>query len=424
MGMVEISGYYGNLQKGFKEIGLKVDFYPLNSHIFQYDYKKPNNIYYYFVKFLIDKNNHCWRRLKIGNSIHEKYFKRLYDRLYDRFFKSCINRYDVFIFSYSTSFYPDYRDLEILKANGKMVIHFFHGSDSRPPYMNGAIMSRENGLTIDNCYELTKEMVAKIAKIETYADYIISGPGSGQFFSKPYINSFNIGIPFDMEPLNRLDIPKQGPIKILHSPSNPEAKGTLEIQRVINKLKSEGFELELEIIEGKPNKVVLETIKNSHLIIDQIYTDTPVAGFAVESIANGTPVIVCGYFSQWYNENTQGRNLPPALFVHPDDFEKTLKQMLEFPDEYYKILDQTRDYLKIQWSRKAVASKFQKLFDNTPHEKWIIQPNDVDYIEGLGMSRPRLKDVMVQIREKYGDQGFMLDKNRTKKIIDLISSRP
>src|SRR5205809_570442 len=46
-------------------------------------------------------------------------------------------RYDVFIFAEGTSFFRGY-DLWLLKLFRKRVIVLFHGSDSRPPYINGA----------------------------------------------------------------------------------------------------------------------------------------------------------------------------------------------------------------------------------------------------------------------------------------------
>ncbi len=425
LGLIEISGYYSSLQKGLSEIGHRADLYTFHPHKFKYKSQKNWNWRYLVLR--IFWSNHNWlRRYHIGNMIYQKYFPRLYNKYYhqfrDIFFEYCLAKYDVFIYCYATSIYPDFEDYKRIKAVGKKLICFFHGSDSRPTWMDGAVMSASSGRTIEDCYKLNSETLKKVSQIEKYADYIISSPSSGQFLTKPFINSFNIGIPFNMNPVKRLQLPASGSIKILHSPSHPEGKGTLEIKKVIKKLVAEGFDIEFNVVQGQPNKVVLKEIKQSHLIIDQIYSDTPVANFALEGIANGTPVLVCGYFSKWYLDNTSQRNLPPALFVHPDDFEKTLREMIQNPIKYYSLLDNTRAFLEKEWTIKAVTNKFQRIFNNQPLKEWIISPKDVEYIEGWGMTKSKLKEMISSMHREYGIEAFMVNDKLTKKIQKLLST--
>ena len=56
---------------------------------------------------------------------------------------------------------------------------------------------------------------------------------------------------------------------------------------------NEGLPLEYVEIVGQPNDIVLAEIARSAFVIDQLYSDTPMAGFAAEAARLGKPAIVC-----------------------------------------------------------------------------------------------------------------------------------
>ena len=84
-------------------------------------------------------------------------------------------------------------------------------------------------------------------------------------------------------------------IRILHSPSSPEVKGTYLIRQAINALKAKGYPIDYVEIMGKPNTVVIAELEKCDFIVDQLYSDTPMSGFATEAAFFGKTAVVGGY---------------------------------------------------------------------------------------------------------------------------------
>ena len=72
---------------------------------------------------------------------------------------NAIFKYDIFIFGFGQSLLRSNLDLPILKLFGKKIIsNLCHGSEARPPYIDGAIHSRYGK-------KLSLREIAKLAKI-------------------------------------------------------------------------------------------------------------------------------------------------------------------------------------------------------------------------------------------------------------------
>jgi len=113
IGIIEIAGYYGNLQRGFNEIGIIAKFFNLKENPFRYENQIDSRILniYRIIRFkrASAKRSNKFRHLFL------KFFQKL---LKFAIFISAIFQYDVFIFGFGKSFYSNY-DLPILRALGK-----------------------------------------------------------------------------------------------------------------------------------------------------------------------------------------------------------------------------------------------------------------------------------------------------------------
>ena len=58
--------------------------------------------------------------------------------------------------------------------------------------------------------------------------------------------------------------------KILHAPNHRNIKGTFYLIDAVDRLKNEGYDIELRLIEKKSNDDVLNEISNADLIVDQL----------------------------------------------------------------------------------------------------------------------------------------------------------
>ena len=63
-------------------------------------------------------------------------------------------------------------------------------------------------------------------------------------------------------------------------------KEVLISKEVIDLLITNGYNIEYEMITNVSNEVVLDKIKSCDIILDEVYSDTPLGGIAVEGALN------------------------------------------------------------------------------------------------------------------------------------------
>ncbi|MDQ3248941.1 MAG: hypothetical protein M3Q45_06980, partial [Chloroflexota bacterium] len=319
MGLSEIAGYYANLGQGLRGLGVDATCVDAMGHPFQYAAEQRR-----FLRLL----QHVSRQAR--STPRTAWLQRIgwaiaYRALLLPLFLWAVWRFDTFIFCYGQSFWQ-LRDLPILKALGKQIIFVFHGSDSRPPYLDGSIMAADRGVTIEDCIAQTRRQKQKVQTIERYADVIISNRLSSQLHSKPFVEFIRVGIPYQTPTQESAgeQASASAAVRILHSPSHPLAKGTPTIRQVIENLRQKGLAIEYVELTGKPNREVIEALIECDFVIDQLYSDTPMAGFAAEAAFYAKPVVVGGYgWAQLENE-LPADCVPPTLRCHPDHIEQAV----------------------------------------------------------------------------------------------------
>lgn len=152
-------------------------------------------------------------------------------------------------------------DVFLMKLLGKRVIVHYHGTDIR-------------GNKVPLFHNLADRIYVSTLDLLKYAP-------KGQWLPNPIINNFSVS-----------KYHKNNPFQILHAPTNRETKGTQKIIDAVSVLKSEGYKIDLKILENVANCQVLEEIKKSDLIIDWVNDDFGIYGvFSIEAMASGRPVI-------------------------------------------------------------------------------------------------------------------------------------
>ncbi|MCS7244458.1 MAG: hypothetical protein RMJ36_06985, partial [Candidatus Calescibacterium sp.] len=296
IGTREIADYYHRLYKELKKQGFKVGYYcyyiPTETSSLQ-DYENVlSKLTYILTKM----------RYKIIHKGHKK--NQILDKIYLFFINLSIEivsffiliyslfKYDVFIFSFASSIipYPYLVDLPILKFFKKKVIScIFHGSEARPRYISMYGINRENPTTKDfkEVYKTVKIQKQKLKTIEKYSDIVIGSYLTSHFLKKKFVDYLHIGY---ISPEPKENIKENTSIQntsdkisILHAPSKPELKGTIKIREAIEKLKQKYTNIEYIEITGKPNREVTKAIKECSFVVDQLYSDTPLAGLGTEA---------------------------------------------------------------------------------------------------------------------------------------------
>ena len=249
---------------------------------------------------------------------------------------------------------------KLTNSLGVRIISVFHGSELRPPFLNGLIIS-QNNLTGLLTQHHSIQSVASLA--EENSEYCIAWSKTGHYFERPYACHELVGYPILQEPLessvgkaSRQQRGKfRGPFRILHAPSSA-GKGTSEIRAIIKRLQESGLPIEFEVVQSLSSAFLFEKILDSDLVIDQIYADSAPSVLALECLYLRVPVLTGG----WSIGDVQKHF--PALdrlsIATPGNLEKTITDLVSSGGSYRALArrqGELTDLLARNWSPFQVA---------------------------------------------------------------------
>lgn len=409
IGLRELSGYYHHLKRGFDHLGIESVFVNLSGH--PYRYGTDNN-----PKIISIIN-------KIFQTIGERFFSNLAMRLlWLGLFQNIIGfflffwavcHFDVFIFASNSTFFY-FLDLPILKMLNKKIIYVFHGSESRPVYLNGYVLHDTSTKTI-----LTGIILARIQKIiisvvDRYADYSINIPPQAHFHTRPFISWLCIGVPHDIAPSETFSDrtmnanPNEQTVRILHAPSKPEPKGTDVIRRVIQSLKNKGLMIDYIEIMGKPNKEVLKELQQCDFVIDEIYSDTPMAVLATEAAFAGKPAVVGSYYYDIIAKDLKSSYIPPSAFCHPDRLKETVEKMIRDAKWRTSLGKRAKEFVYTHWTAAKVAEHYLMLIAGDFPAEWLYDPQSIHYLHGCGLPEHKARAMIKRFVEVGGKGSLCL----------------
>jgi len=417
IGLRELSGYYHHLKRGFDELGVDSVFVNLSGHPFHYgDDRNPP---------LINRIN------KAAQALGKRFFTNFALRLlWIGVFQNLLGlalffwalcRFDVFIFgSNSTFFY--FLDLPLLRLFKKKIIYVFHGSESRPVYLNGYVLDDKRTAGIATGIVLARIQKTIISIIERYADYCISIPPQAHFHEKPVISWLRMGVPHDIKEMEARQQGGDGEsgrgtrVRILHAPSKPEPKGTPVIRRVVASLKEKGYEIDYVEISGRPNTEVLEELRRCDFVIDEIYSDTPMAVFATEAAFAGRPSVVGSYYAEDIYNDLPARFVPPSAFCHPDRLADTVEELVRNAPYRQQMGTEAKRFVSSRWAAAKVAERYLLLAAGRAPEDWFFDPRRIGYLHGCGLSENRARALIGRFLDVGGACSLCVsDKPELKK---------
>jgi len=120
--------------------------------------------------------------------------------------------------------------------------------------------------------------------------------------------------PANLDNLRYLEPDIEGPLKILHAPTNRQVKNTEAVLSAISNLEEEGLDIQFTLVEDSQHSELLEQISSHNLIIDWLNPEFGIYGvFSIESMALGRAVI-CSLTDSLYDKY----NLP-IVSIQPDN---------------------------------------------------------------------------------------------------------
>lgn len=401
IGFREISGYCRNLRAGFEEIGVRATFVDLWEDPRGYASPTDQRGFAHLVARL-------HRRAIASGGPSRAIWRFLYRSAMLVLFVSALVRYDTFVFRSSYSFFS-LRDLPLLRALGKTVIHVYLGSDTRPSYLNGAEVA--DGRLADLARS-TADKRRLLSRVERHATWIVSHGPSSHLHTRPFVGFLTIGLPYPVgaESLE-LSRPARSVVTALHAPSNLDAKGTLEVRAAVARLRAAGVGLDLREVSDISNRDVLVAIAASDFVIDQAYSDTPMATFAAEAAALGRPAVVGGYAWDELRAETPAGALPPAQLCDPSALDAAIRRLVEEPGHREELGRAARAFVRETWSPAAVARRFVQLIDGQAPPGWFVDPATIRNVTGVGLSAARARETVARLVDELGTGALQLDHN-------------
>jgi len=421
IGTQEIAGYYHNLWIGIKSLGFDCDYVTYSDDIFGSGSNIRTSILLKSIAWLSrcrrGKNNRTFIFFRAVITL-------LIEALCLIYFFIALFRYDVFIFGYGYTLLRWNLDLPVLRLFGKKVlVNMAHGSELRPPFIDGSYQTQD-GLQPQSkiLKRLALRHKRRIKFFEITVDLVIGAPfSSTQYSSQKLINIYALGIPCYSN-LDVADSPQYRfgnnhpvmmkddgtPVRILHSPSHSAVKGSVLIREAVERLKSSGYNIDFIEIKGRPNSEVIKEIQLCDFIVDQIYSDTPMAGFATEAACFGRPAVVGGYRFEYLKKFIPPNMWPPSKICHPDDLEDSIKELIVNVDLRRRLGAKAYEFVHTQWPAVKVAEKYMRLIHGDIPQEWWLEPQSVAYFHGCGQSEKKTKDNVRSMVASYGVQSLQL----------------
>ena len=418
IGLSEISGVYTRLVEALRKQGYPISFSQVIDHPFSY-------------KSAITLSDYRYEKwLQISRKDRHFYFKLLSHmvlRIHHMLW--AIRNFDCFFFVNGISFLPKNLDLYLLRLFKKRIISIVsHGSEARPAFMDGAhwhiaLKTRD---PIAYIYKTARRQNRHLARLEKHSAEIIASPLTSQFLTKQAISSIYLGNPC-VEPtyLSPSDTitTRAANVKIVHAPSDRRAKGSDAIADMIERAKKVNPDLEYIELVNRKNSDVLREFETADLVIDQLYSDTFLAGLGVEAGSYGVSVLV-GNYGVDVLKSLYPELLPPCFVVHPDHLESKLGELLQDLVALRKAGAKLQQYLKSRQSTDAVAARFLDIAHSRVPKFWYFSPNSVSYVHGSGLAETELIEICKMGLGRFGYGFFNLNQRRDllDKIMKLLKN--
>jgi glycosyltransferase involved in cell wall biosynthesis len=411
VGPTEIAGYYASLVAGFNQNGCRATYGVLNTNRFGYGGVYRPGLLRGLALRLWD-----WAESHRNHRLPWIAARLLHQVLSGIYLLAQLPRIDAVVMGFGHSYWPANLDIPVLRLLGKRVIvNLGHGSDMRPPYLDGSYLSADGAEMPAPAWlaERARVLSLRARRCSRWADWVIGQPlSSSHFGCQTMVNWFAIGWPYQPAELavtaDALSPVAGRPWRLLHAPSKPALKGTATIRAAVAQLRAAGYAIEYTEIQGRPNHEVLACLQHCDLVLDQLYSDTPMAGLAVEAAAFGKPALVAGYGFEQLRCHVPPECWPPSFTCLPEAFADTLEQILRDPAEVQCKGREAQRFIAQHWLLIAVAQRYLKLIAGTAPQTWLFDPQRVHYLYGCGLSAQRVADTVAAVVDGVGLSGLQL----------------
>jgi hypothetical protein len=378
IGLAEISGHYGNLGRGLRALGIPATVVDLSDHAYEYGLTTRAPI----IRLAM-RTASLRRRTVDRGMLTREVARALHGVSVLALMLWAIWRHDTFIFGFRGSFLRLW-DLPLLRLLRKRVVFVFNGSDARPSFIDGTDLAGGRQALPER---MAREKLVAIRRIERWSAARVCDPLYAHYFRLPVIRFHALGIagPPHGDLPSVPPEPTDGPIRVLHSPSNMRVKGTQRIREAVEQVRREGLDIELVELRNVPNRRVLAAIRECHFVVDQAYSDVWVPGFVAEAALHGRPAVVAGYGWDELRRHSLGDISIPAEHCHPAELVEAIRRLAADGRHRRALGTAARRYIEA-WAGDRVAERYLQVVNGRYPQSWRFDPSDLRYVLGQGLS--------------------------------------
>jgi glycosyltransferase involved in cell wall biosynthesis len=248
-------------------------------------------------------------------------------------------QFDVFHFHAGLTLAPRRLTLPLLRARRKGIVFQSWGSDlrwrsaSEVPYLKGA------GAVIVGSYQ-----TRRLAPRGPWPEYDVVPPAI-------------VLRDWEPSPIEPGDV-----LRIAHAPSKRAVKGTEAVLAAVESLRARGAPVELDLIEGVPNREARLRYAAADVVVDQLRVGW-YGMFAIESMALAKPVVVhLDADAAAETEEAFGLELP---LVRADEgsLEDVLAGLVEVREQLPELGRRSREYVERVHAHTAVARRVLEIYE-------------------------------------------------------------
>jgi hypothetical protein len=265
-----------------------------------------------------------------------------------------------------------------------------------------------------------------MARAERFASLIVNHTGMAQFAKRSFVRLCELGLPMqlaaDLMPKPEM-LAKRSIVRILHAPSRPIAKGTLEARKAVAQMRSDGLAVELVELVGVPNSEVLRNLADCDIVFDELYSDSAIATFGAEAALFGKPIVVGSLYAQQIGKDNPNLAVAPTTLIAPSALEETFRRLVIDVDFRRSEAERARAFVSTEYSPEKVASRYYQLIANVYPAEWVMHPDQVDYVGGWGLSELAWRLQMSTYIAAVGEKGLCLEDrpHLKKKIMSAVA---
>lgn len=304
-------------------------------------------------------------------------------------------------------------DLRLARARGIRTIAVYLGGDARPPWMDGDHLVGTDQVRWRMVKWRTYLVARRVRAMERSVDLLVCHPSYCQFLTKPFVNWLAIGMPAGTAPkAGRASTPSaDDAIVVVHAPTRRTQKGSDEVEAAVARLIELGCPVHYERLSGLPNSVVLAHLAKADIVVDQLWSDSLFPSLSSEAgIAGATP-LVFGNAKPILVPLAEALGIPYKHFGAPDELDERLLRAVTDREWREQVASESAEYLRTRCAPAAVGRRVAQLLRGEVPADWWVDPDDVVYLEGYGMSGQTALDRLREYVDRFGLEALQLHRD-------------